>query len=96
MRKLPLPETSKEFVFTFDRFIDDITNPEAIGLIINPNKTLTDQAFDTLMLAAGIFIALQQYTPETLEFAFQGSKNSLRASELYFNQALSRKAVQHD
>ena len=25
MRKLPLPETSKEFVFTFDRFIDNIT-----------------------------------------------------------------------
>jgi hypothetical protein len=93
MRKTQMPETSREFLFAFDRFVDDITNPQAISLIINPNKTLTDQAFDTLMLAAGIFIALQQYTPETLEFAFQGSKNSLRASELYFNQLLSRKAV---
>ena len=93
MRKFPLPETSKEFLFAFDRFVDEITNPETIGLIINPDKTLTDHAFDLLMLTSGIFQALKQYAPEKLEYAFQGSKNTLRAAELYFKKTNSGKAV---
>ena len=93
MRKMPMPETSSEFLFAFDRFVDDIINPETIGLIIKPDKTLTDQALDMLMLSSGIFQALKQCAPEKLEFAFQGSKNALRAAELYFIKTNSRKAV---
>ena len=96
MTKTPMPETSREFLFAFDRFVDDITNPEMIGLIINPNKTLTDHAFDLLMLTSGIFQALTQCAPEKLEYAFQGSKNTLRAAELYFIKTNFRKAVRHD
>jgi hypothetical protein len=93
MRKTLMPETSREFLFVFDQFVDDIINPEAIGLIINPNKTLNDRALDMLMLASGIFQALKQCAPEKLEYAFQGSKNALRAAELYFIKENSRKAV---
>jgi hypothetical protein len=93
MRKMPMPETSSEFLFAFDRFVDDIINPETIGLIIKPDKTLTDQALDMLMLSSGIFQALKQCAPEKLEFAFQGSKNALRAAELYHAKTLARKKV---
>lgn len=93
MTKTPMPETSKEFLFAFDRFVDEITNPESIGFIITPNKTLTEHAFDLLMLTSGIFQALKQCAPEKLEYAFQGSKNVLRAAELYFIKTNSRKAV---
>lgn len=93
MKKTLMPETSREFLFAFDRFVDDITNPGAIGLIINPNKTLTDQALDLLMLTSGIFHALTQCAPEKLEFAFQGSKNTLRAAELYHAKTLAQKEV---
>lgn len=95
MAKTLMPETSKEFLFAFDRFVDDITNPETISLIINPNKTLTDHAFNLLVLSLGIFQALKQYTPEKLEFAFQGSKNALRAAELYHAKTLAQKEVKH-
>jgi hypothetical protein len=93
MTKIPMPETSKEFLFAFDRFVDDITNPQAIGFIIKPDNTLTDRALDVLMLTSGIFQALKQCAPEKLEYAFQGSKNALRAAELYFIKTNSRKAV---
>ena len=93
MAKTLMPETSNEFILSFDRFVDDITNPEAIGLIINPNKTLTDHALDLLMLTSGIFQALKQCAPEKLEYAFQGSKNALRAAKLYFKKTNSGKAV---
>lgn len=93
MAKTPMPETSREFLFAFDRFIDDITNPETIGLIIKPNKTLNDCALNILILALGIFQALKQYAPENLEFAFQGSKNALRAVELYHAKTLAQKEV---
>ena len=93
MAKTLMPETSKEFLFAFDRFVDDITNPETIGLVIKPNKTLNDCALNMLILSLGIFQALKQYAPEKLEFAFQGSKNALRAAELYFIKTNSRKAV---
>ena len=93
MAKTLMPETSKEFLFAFDRFVDEITNPETIGLIINPDKTLTDHVFDMLMLTSGIFQALTQCAPEKLEFAFQGSKKTLRAAELYFIKTNFRKAV---
>lgn len=96
MGKTPMPETSREFLFAFDRFVDDITNPETIGLIIKPNKTLTDHALDLLMLSLGTFQALKQYAPEKLEFAFQGSKNALRAAELYHTKTLAQKEVKHD
>jgi hypothetical protein len=91
MRKMPMPETSSEFLFAFDRFVDDIINPETIDLIIKQNKTLTDQALDMLMLSSGIFQALKQCAPEKLEFAFQGSKNALRAAELYHAKMLAQK-----
>ena len=91
MRKIAMPETSREFLFAFDRFVDDIINPETIGLIIKPNKTLTDHALDMLMLSSGIFQALKQCAPEKLEFAFQGSKNALRAAELYHAKTLAQK-----
>ena len=91
MGKTLMPETSREFLFAFDRFVDDITNPETIGLIIKPNKTLTDQALDILVLSFGIFQALKQYAPEKLEFAFQGAKNTLRAAELYHAKTLVQK-----
>ena len=93
MRKIPMPETSSEFLFAFDRFVDDIINPETIDLIIKQNKTLTDQALDMLMLSSGIFQALKQCAPEKLEFAFQGSKNALRAAELYHVKTLAQKEV---
>ena len=93
MRKIPMPETSSEFLFAFDRFVDDIINPETIDLIIKKNKTLTDQALDMLMLSSGIFQALKQCAPEKLEFAFQGSKNALRAAELYHAKILAQKEV---
>ena len=93
MGKTLMPETSREFLFEFDRFVDNITNPEAIGFIINPNKTLTDHALDLLLLTSTIFLALKQCAPETLEFAFQGSKNALRAAELYSIKTNSGKAV---
>jgi hypothetical protein len=93
MGKTLMPETSREFLFAFDRFVDDITKPETIGLIINPNKTLNDRALDMLMLASGIFQALKQCAPEKLEYAFQGSKNALRAAELYFIKTKSRNEV---
>ena len=93
MGKTLMPETSREFLFAFDRFVDDITNPEAIGLIINPNKTLTDHAFDMLMLTSGIFQALKQCAPEKLEYAFQGSKNALRAAELYHAKTRAQKEL---
>ena len=96
MKKTPMPETSREFLFAFDRFIDEITNPETICLVINPNKTLNDCALNMLILASGIFQALKQYTPEKLEFAFQGSKNALRAAELYHAKTLAQKEVKHD
>ena len=91
MAKTLMPQTSNEFLFSFDRFVDDITNPEAICLIINPNKTLTEHALDLLMLTSGIFQALKQCAPETLEYAFQGSKNALRAAELYHAKTLAQK-----
>jgi hypothetical protein len=93
MGKTLMPETSREFLFAFDRFVDDITNPETIDLIIKTNKTLTDHALDMLMLSLGTFQALKQCAPEKLEFAFQGSKNALRAAELYFIKTNSGKAV---
>ena len=91
MKKTLMPETSREFLFAFDRFVDDITNPETIGLILKSNKTLTDHALDMLMLSSGIFQALKQYAPEKLEFAFQDSKNALRAAELYHAKILAQK-----
>ena len=96
MGKTLMPETSREFLFAFDRFVDDITNPETIGLILKPNKTLTDHALDMLMLSYGIFQALKQCAPEKLEFAFLGSKNALRAAELYHAKILAKKEVKHD
>ena len=96
MVKTLMPETSNEFLFSFDRFVDNITNPETIGLIINPNKTLTGHALDLLMLTSGIFQALKQCAPEKLEYAFQGSRNALRVAELYFIKTNFRKAVQND
>ena len=93
MRKMPMPETSIEFLFAFDRFVDDIINPETIDLIIKKNKTLTDQALDILMLSSGIFQALKQCAPEKLEFAFQGSKNALRAAELYHAKTRAQKEL---
>ena len=93
MAKALMPETSREFLFAFDRFVDDITNPETIGLIIKPNKTLTDHALDVLLLTSAIFLALKQCAPEKLEYAFQGSKNALRAAELYYAKTLAQKGV---
>jgi hypothetical protein len=46
-----------------------------------------------LMLSSGIFQALKQCAPEKLEFAFQGSKNALRAAELYHAKTLAQKKV---
>ena len=91
MGKTLMPETSREFLFAFDRFVDDITNPETSCVVIKPNKTLTDPALDMLMLTSGIFLALKQCAPEKLEFAFQGSKNALRAAELYHAKTLAQK-----